>query len=60
MLKLLKKVFKAIETYQKKRADYLLLHMLSDRELHDIGIGRSQIKEVVYGESTDGETAKIS
>lgn len=60
MLKLLKKVFKAIETYQKKRADYLLLQMLSDRELHDIGIGRSQIKEVIYGESTDGETAKIS
>jgi uncharacterized protein YjiS (DUF1127 family) len=59
-MKFLKKLFKTIEVYQQKRADYLLLHMLSDRELHDIGIGRSQIKEVIYGKESDGETTEVS
>ena len=59
-MKFLKKVWKAIETHQKKRADYLLLQMLSDRELHDLGIGRSQIKEVIYGKESNGEATKVS
>lgn len=59
-MKFLKKLFKTIELYQKKRADYMLLQMLSDRELHDIGLGRSQIKEVIYGKESDGETTKVS
>jgi uncharacterized protein YjiS (DUF1127 family) len=59
-MKFLKKLFKTFELYQQKRADYLLLQMLSDRELHDIGIGRSQIKEVIYGKESDGETTKVS
>ena len=34
---------------QQKRADFKLLHMLSDRELNDLGIGRSQIRNAIYG-----------
>lgn len=48
MLNFLKRIFKAIEEAQQKRADYRLLHMLSDRELRDLGIGRSQIRSVIY------------
>lgn len=48
MLNFLKRVFKAIEVAQQKRADYRLLHMLSDRELRDLGIGRSQIHNIIY------------
>lgn len=60
MLNFIKRVFKAIEESQQKRADYKLLHMLSDRELRDLGIGRSQIQEVIYGEESYGKTGKIS
>jgi len=60
MLKLIKRVFKAIEIAQQKRADYHLLHMLSERELRDLGIGRSQIREIIYGEESNGKTAKVS
>ena len=48
MLNCLKRVFKAIEEAQQKRADYRLLQMLSDRELRDLGIGRSQIHNIIY------------
>ena len=48
MLNFLKRVFKAIEEAQQKRADYKLLQMLSDRELRDLGIGRSQIHNIIY------------
>ena len=57
MLNFLKRVFKAIEVAQQKRADYRLLQMLSERELRDLGIGRSQIKEIIYGEDTNGKAA---
>lgn len=43
-------IFKKFEVYQQKRADYMLLRMLSDKELHDIGISRGQIREVIYGD----------
>lgn len=48
MLNFLKRIFKAIEEAQQKRADYRLLQMLSDRELRDLGIGRSQIHNIIY------------
>lgn len=60
MLNFIKRVFKAIEEAQQKRADYKLLQMLSDRELRDLGIGRSQIQEVIYGEESYGKTSKVS
>ena len=34
---------------QQKRADFRILHMLSDRELNDLGIGRSEIRNAIYG-----------
>ena len=34
---------------QQKRADFKMLHMLSDRELNDLGIGRSEIRNANYG-----------
>ena len=38
---------------QQKRADFRMLHMLSDRELNDLGIGRSEIRNVIYGKDTN-------
>ena len=35
---------------QQKRADFRMMHMMTDKELNDLGIGRSQIKEAIYGE----------
>lgn len=60
MLNFLKRVFKAIEEAQQKRADYKLLQMLSDRELRDLGIGRSQIRDVIYGEEPYRKAAEVS
>ena len=57
MLNLLKRAFKAIEEAQQKRADYKLLQMLNDRELRDLGIGRSQIREIIYGEESNREAS---
>lgn len=37
---------------QQRRADYWMLMNLSDRELRDLGIGRSEIRERIYGETT--------
>ena len=39
---------------QQKRADFRMLHMLSDRELNDLGIGRSQIRNAIYGKESNG------
>jgi len=44
------RILKAVQLAQQKRADYQLLINLSDRELSDLGIGRSEIKERIYGE----------
>ena len=57
MLNFLKRVFKAIEKAQQKRADYRLLQMLNDRELRDLGIGRSQIREIIYGKESNREAS---
>jgi uncharacterized protein YjiS (DUF1127 family) len=57
MLNFLKRAFKAIEAAQQKRADYRLLQMLNDRELRDLGIGRSQIREIIYGEKSNREAS---
>ena len=37
---------------QQRRADYYLLMNMSDRELRDLGIGRSEIRQRLYGETT--------
>ena len=38
---------------QQKRADFRMLHMLSDRELNDLGIGRSEIRNAIYGKNVN-------
>lgn len=60
MLNFIKRVFKSIEEAQQKRADYMMLQMLSERELRDLGIGRSQIRDVIYGEESNRKAAEVS
>ena len=45
-------MWKAIERGQQRRADYWILHNLSDRELYDLGIPRGEIRHRVYGDVT--------
>jgi uncharacterized protein YjiS (DUF1127 family) len=47
MLNFLKRTVVAIQKAQEKRAAYWQLQNLTDTELRDIGIGRSQIREVI-------------
>ena len=60
MLNFLKHVLKTIEIAQQKRAEYYMLTKFTDRELHDIGIGRSQIREIIYGKESNGKTTEVS
>jgi uncharacterized protein YjiS (DUF1127 family) len=53
------RILRAIQESQQRRADYNILMNLSDRELKDlgigkseIGIGKSEIREKIYGERT--------
>ena len=43
-----KDAWKRHEIAQQKRADYRLLQMMSDKDLNDIGIGRGDIRRVIY------------
>lgn len=45
-------MWKAIQRSQQRRADYWMLHNLSDRELYDMGISRGEIRHRVYGDIT--------
>ena len=38
---------------QQKRADFKMLHMLDDRQLNDLGRGRSQIRNAIYGKESN-------
>lgn len=49
MKNILKRMWANHVIRQQKRADFRMLHMLSDRELNDLGIGRSEIRNVIYG-----------
>jgi len=53
MKKLLTKLWQNHCLRQQKRADFRMLHMLSDHELNDLGIGRSQIRNAIYGKDTN-------
>ena len=53
MKNLLKKMWDNHVIRQQKRADFRMLHMLSDRELNDLGIGRSEIRNAIYGKDTN-------
>lgn len=43
------KLYTAIKRSQERRVAYWQLNNLTDRELHDIGISRGQIYEVLNG-----------
>ena len=53
MKKLLQRMWDNHVIRQQKRADFKMLHMLSDRELNDLGIGRSQIRNAIYGKDAN-------
>ena len=53
MKNLLKRMWDAHVIRQQKRADFRMLHMLDDRQLNDLGIGRSQIRNAIYGKDTN-------
>jgi uncharacterized protein YjiS (DUF1127 family) len=44
-----KNILKAIQKNQQRRADYWILMNLSDKELHDMGISRGEIRQKIYG-----------
>jgi uncharacterized protein YjiS (DUF1127 family) len=44
-----KRVLKAIQKNQQRRADYWILMNMSDKELHDMGISRGEVRQKVYG-----------
>jgi len=43
-----KNAWKKHEIAQQKRADFRILQMMSDKDLNDIGIGRGDIRRVIY------------
>jgi len=44
-----RKVLKAIQKNQQRRADYWVLMNMSNKELHDMGISRGEVYQKVYG-----------
>ena len=46
---MLKKILAFINDYHEKRVAYIQLNYLTDKQLRDLGLNRSQIVEVVYG-----------
>jgi uncharacterized protein YjiS (DUF1127 family) len=53
MKNILKRMWANHVVRQQKRADFRMLHMLSDRELNDLGIGRSEIRNAIYGKDVN-------
>ena len=45
-----KNAWKKHEVAQQRRADFRMLQMMSDKDLNDIGIGRGDIRRVIYAE----------
>lgn len=46
---IIKKILLSLQESQQRRADYWILQSMSDKELRDIGIARSEIAHKVYG-----------
>ena len=49
MKNLIRKMWDSHVIRQQKRADFRMLNMLDDKQLNDLGIGRSQIRNAIYG-----------
>ena len=45
---MLKRLLKRLQDSQQRRADFWLLHNMSDKDLRDIGITRGEIKSKIY------------
>jgi len=60
MLNFLQRSFRAVQRTQQARADLWLLNNMSDRDLHDIGISRGEIREHIYGEKSNRKTKQVS
>ena len=48
---MLRKVWKAIQESQQRRADYYLLTSMTDRQLKDMGLSRSEIRYRLYNDN---------
>ena len=44
---------KSIQDSQQRRADFWILQNMSNKELRDIGISRTEIRRTVYGQDTN-------
>jgi uncharacterized protein YjiS (DUF1127 family) len=61
MLKrLLVKLIRARQKEANRQIALMQLNRMSDRELSDIGIGRGDIRRIVYASESNGKTASIS
>lgn len=49
MFNFAKKLLLNIQETQQRRADYYILTNMSNKELKDIGVGRSEIRQKIYG-----------
>ena len=45
-----KNAWKKHEIAQQRRADFKILQMMSEKDLNDIGIGRGDIRRVIYAD----------
>ena len=45
-----KNAWKKHEIAQQRRADFRILQMMNDKDLNDIGIGRGDIRRVIYAD----------
>ena len=50
-----KNAWKKHEVAQQRRADFRLLQMMSDKDLNDIGIGRGDIRRIIYAKEESNE-----
>ena len=44
-----KNILKKFQENQQRRADYWILMNMGDKELHDMGISRGEVRQKVYG-----------
>tara|TARA_R110002073_G_scaffold276932_1_gene440845 strand:- start:46 stop:189 length:144 start_codon:yes stop_codon:yes gene_type:complete len=47
---MLKRLLKSLQESQQRRADYWLLHNMTNKDLRDIGISRGEIKSKIYSQ----------
>jgi len=48
-----KRFITKLQEHRQKRVDYYLLISMTDRELRDLGIGRSEIRDRFYGKTVN-------